>query len=210
MAEQRLLLVDDDRLVLATLSEGLRERGFDVLQTASGKEALRLAADNDFELALLDVRMPGLSGFEVAKHLWKEHGVPTVFLSAYSDAELVKEAVGYEGVLGYLVKPLGVEQILPTLETALVRSREVKALESSVENLHTAMTQSRDTSVAIGILMERLKLQHDEAFEALRGRARNTCAKIEILAAQLVSAVDSLNTLHSVRDGAPPRKKARN
>ncbi len=195
MDRRSLLVVDDDRLILATLSEGLLEAGFEVLQADNGKVALELVQQRSVDLALLDMRMPGLSGLDVAKLLWEEHLIPSVFLSAYNEDELVGNAIGQQGVLGYLVKPMGVSQILPTLESALVQAREQKQLRTSVDNLSCAVTQTRDTSVAIGILMERLGIPRDQAFGMLRTQARSRRCKIALLATQLVDATATMNAL---------------
>jgi response regulator NasT len=117
---KHLLIADDDRLVLATLGRGLRAAGYSTREAASGEEALRLAAECAPDLALLDVRMPGVSGLEVARRLAAEGRVPFLFLSAYGDEEIVEQAAEH-GALGYLVKPLDVAQVVPALEGLLAK-----------------------------------------------------------------------------------------
>ncbi|HKJ87551.1 MAG TPA: response regulator, partial [Gammaproteobacteria bacterium] len=65
----RILLVDDDRLVLGTMGQGLRGAGYTVVEAASGKEAVERVQAQDFDLAILDMRMPGMSGIDVAHYL---------------------------------------------------------------------------------------------------------------------------------------------
>jgi response regulator NasT len=115
-----ILVVDDDRLVLAALSEGLRAAGYRVTGAASGDDALAMASRNAPDLALLDVRMPGMDGIELGRRLRELADVPFLFLSAYGDRETVGQAVE-EGALGYLVKPLDIAQILPAIDAALGR-----------------------------------------------------------------------------------------
>ena len=71
--QRHILVVDDDRLVLAALAEGLRGAGYRVTGVASGEEALGSVARDAPDLALLDVRMPGMSGIEVARRLVASH-----------------------------------------------------------------------------------------------------------------------------------------
>ena len=71
-AKSTLLLVDDDRLILSTLADGLRAAGFVVLEASSGEAALRLALEADPDLAICDVRMPGMSGLELAPCLQEQ------------------------------------------------------------------------------------------------------------------------------------------
>ena len=101
----RLLLVDDDRLILATLTDGLRRQGYGVTPVASGKEALAAFADAEFDLAILDVRMADMDGLELSRRLRAEHTVPVMFLSAHSDIETARQAA-QNGAFTYIVKPV--------------------------------------------------------------------------------------------------------
>lgn len=193
MPETRLLLVDDDRLVLATLSRGLREAGYAVETAESGTAALETAARQSFDLAILDIRMPGLSGIDLAARLRQAHALPAMFLSAYSDRAQVEAAVAGGGV-GYLVKPVDYALIVPAIECALARARDLAALLQAKTQLEQALAGGRATSIATGILMERRCLSEKEAFEQLRAAARRQQRKIEDHAAGLVAAVEQLNT----------------
>lgn len=203
-AGRRILVVDDDRLVRVTVAAGLRRAGYDVCEAEDGASALEAAQRGGFALAVLDARMPKLSGVEVARKLGTELGIPFIFLSAYDDAEAVREAAA-AGALGYLVKPVDVRHMLPTIEAALDRGAEIKALRTSETQLSTALEQSRETSVAIGILMQRYRLDEHEAFEALRAYARSHRRKLAEVAAELVAGVNATNALGAaiVRASAP-------
>ena len=112
---QKILVVDDDLVVLATISMGLRQAGYQVLQVDSGELAVQICKREAPELAILDIRMPGMSGFEVAEILRKKSKTPFIFLSAYSDEESVKSAKEL-GALGYLVKPVEIKHLVPAIE----------------------------------------------------------------------------------------------
>lgn len=192
MAAVRLLLVDDDRLILTTLSSGLRAMGYEVEVAASAEAALVACAGSHFDLALLDIAMPGVSGIELARQMRCSEGPPVVFLSAYSDLGLVETAVG-EGALGYLVKPLDITQVVPTLEAALARSREVQALLMNKDHLSVALESSRVISIAVGIFMERHRVDRQQAFENLRRHARNQRRRLEDVAEDIVTAAERLS-----------------
>lgn len=191
-AMPHILLVDDDRLILATLGNGLRRAGYSVSEANSGEEALRLAEERKPDLALLDMRMPGMSGLEVAAQFRKTHGTPFLFLSAYGDEDVVDQAAQL-GALGYLVKPLDVPQVIPSLEAALARAREIRGLHDKESQLSTAVEGGRETSTAVGILMERRGLDRKEAFEALREHARAQRRRVSDAAAELVEAMETVN-----------------
>lgn len=193
-----LMLVDDDRLILSTLAEGLRAAGFDVVEASSGEAALKLAREADPDLAICDVRMPGMSGLELAPRLREECGVPFIFLSAYGDEEAVRQGSEH-GALGYLVKPLDVAEMLPTIKTALVRAAEIRKLRHSEEQLNTALANSREASMAIGILMERYRLDRGEAFEMLRDYARSSRRKLTEVAGELLDALEKVNKINYLK-----------
>lgn len=173
MSTTTLLIADDDRLVLATLAEGLRRAGHTVLEAAGGEEAIRLACEQRPDLAILDMRMPGRDGLGVAQWLREHTSIPFLFLSAYGDGEVVEAAVRC-GALGYLVKPLDVQQILPSVDAAMMRGRELNALLEEEAQLSAALRLSRHTSMAVGILMARDKIGERDAFDRLRAQARAT------------------------------------
>ena len=188
-----ILVVDDDRLVLATLSQGLRDAGYEVIEAASGEEALRLCAERRPDIALLDTRMPGLSGIDVAREL-RGMEIPFLFLSAYGDDAVVRAAVE-QGALSYLVKPVDVPQIVPAIQAALVRGAEAGQMRANERHLTTALASGREISVAIGLLMDRLHLTEEQAFDALRTHGRAQRRRVAELAAELVDAAERLNTL---------------
>lgn len=190
MSVAKLLIADDDRLVLATLAEGLRRAGHTVLEAANGEEAIRLACEQKPDLAILDMRMPGRDGLDVAQWLREHTGVPFLFLSAYGDADVVDAAV-QSGALGYLVKPLDVQQILPSIDAAMMRGRELNALLEEEAQLTAALRLSRQTSMAVGILMARHNLNERDAFDRLRAQARSQRRKISDLASELVHVAES-------------------
>jgi response regulator NasT len=189
---KRLLLVDDDRLVLATLGEGLRHYGYEVVLASSGEQALALAETENLDLAILDIRMPGMSGIETARHLRERRNIPCLILSAYGDHDMVRDAVA-QGALGYVVKPVDVAQLIPTIETSIGQAREMYALREREAGATRALGQGRDTSTAVGLVMERYRLNRDQAFELLRSRARSQRRKLEELSFELVKAAEKLS-----------------
>ena len=208
---KRLLLLDDDRLVLATLGEGLRQAGYRVATASSVEEAEEILAAGGIDLAILDVRMPGLSGIDLA---WRLHDanndVPFIFLTAYSDEELVEQA-SEAGAMGYVVKPADPDRLVPAIEAAFARAGDVRKLRETGRQLQTALDADRDVSLAIGILMERRGLGRQDAFELLRSHARTERRKLIELAREIVLALEKLNLLATipVAEAKPRRPEVR-
>lgn len=192
MNQKKILIVDDDRLVLATFERGLRNAGYEVSTAESGPQALRACAETPPDLVLLDIRMPEMSGLEAAQRLRRETDVPFVFLSAYDDIETLKQAAEH-GALGYLVKPVDMPQVIAVIEAALARAEDMRQLRKTEADLNTALAGNREVSAAVGILMERYRLGEKAAFEALRARARGERRKLNEVAGEILRAEETLN-----------------
>lgn len=191
MRTRNLLVVDDDRLILATLAAGLRSAGYHVAEARSVADALEAIQHNRPDLALLDIRMGDGSGFDLARRLRALGETPFMFLSAYGDDATVDEATEL-GAVGFLVKPIDISQLVPGIEAALARAADLARLRSTGRQLEQALDQQRGVSVAIGILMERHRLTRDEAAERLRDRARSQRRKMLDVAEAVVGATDML------------------
>jgi response regulator NasT len=196
----RVLVVDDDRLVLATLAKGLRQWGYEVAEASSGETALKIALETCPDLVLLDVNMPRMSGLEVAKSLHAQSTIPFIFLTAYGDADIVKQATEH-GAMGYLVKPVDISQIVPAIEAALARGKEFGQLRETEMQLSTALANTRETSIAVGILMEREHLDRHRAFDVLRDYARSQRRKIKDVAEELIRSIEFANQIQPTKPG---------
>ena len=194
----RIMVVDDDRLVLATLTRGLKGRGYEVSGFTAGDEALLAFRLDPPDLVMLDMRMPGLSGTETAAGMLAHAHRPILMLSAYDDRAIVHEAVKL-GVAGYLIKPIEVNQIVPTIEATLARFAEIAALMANTEKLRDGMEQNRTISTAVGILMERAGLTPDQAFEHLRQLARYQRRGLREVTAEIIQATTLINSAASPR-----------
>jgi response regulator NasT len=198
---KQLLIVDDDRLVLALLASGLADAGYCVTTAESAEEAEAwLAGGQRPDLAILDVRMPGKNGLHLAQRLRELDRIPFMMLSAYSDPQTVEQAT-LCGALGYVVKPQDITQLIPAVEAALARANELQDLRETRQQLQRALDTERNISVATGIVMMEFKLTRSNAFALLRDSARKQRRKLADMADDVVNAREtlSLDTLQ----GAP-------
>ena len=185
----RILVVDDDRLVLATLTHGLSEAGYDVIDADNGDDAILLARADKPDLALLDIRMQGKSGFDVAVYLREFLQMPFMFLSAFSDDATVAK-VKELGAVAYLVKPLDIRQIVPAVEAAfanLPRRDNVAARER-----RAAADALAPVALAVGVLMHRYSLPRRDALERLKQTAAADGRALDEQALRVVEAVEVL------------------
>lgn len=193
----KILVVDDDRLVLAMVSHGLSQAGYEVIDADNGDEAILLAREHQPDIALLDIRMEGKTGFDVAQYLRDVSSTPFVFLSAFSDEETVAKVQAL-GAIAYLVKPLEVGQIVPAVDAAFARARELAAQrpahagKAAVESNAAEALLEAWVPMAVGILMHRYSLSRPEALQRLR---RTATAEQRSLADQAMRIVQALEDL---------------
>ncbi|WP_114969744.1 ANTAR domain-containing response regulator [Rhodoferax ferrireducens] len=190
---KQLLVVEDDRLVLAMIASGLTDAGYSVATAESAEDAEAwLAGGVRPDLAILDVRMPGQGGLFLARRLRELDHIPFMMLSAYSDPQTVEQAT-LCGALGYAIKPLDIPQLLPAIEAAMARANELQDLRSTQQHLQAALDDERDISIAVGITMMQHHLKRSDAFELLRKSARSRRCKLASLAQDIVQACETLN-----------------
>lgn len=191
-----ILLVDDDRLILSTLKDGLTAAGYVVSGCESVDEAITWLSNHEApDLILLDMRMPGRSGIELANHLKEtKNPIPFMMLTAFGDDETIAE-VSAAGAIGYLVKPVSIAQIIPAIKTAIARAGDVKKLKYNQQMLQVALDGDRSVSVAVGIIMSAHNLHQTEAFELIRKKARSNHLKLLDVANSIIDASDTLNLI---------------
>jgi len=195
-AKRLILIVDDDQLLAEFLSVILQNAGYETMQAHSADHALRLVAEREPDMALLDIHMPGMSGLELAKQLNRETSVPFMFLSGRGDADAGKQAAAY-GAVGFVVKPVDEKHLMPAFEAGLARADEIRQLRRTELNLNAALAAGRETSLAVGLLMCKFQTDRNTAFEVLRDHARSSRRKVNEVADQLLTAEETLNALHA-------------
>ena len=188
MSKGKILVVDDDRLVLATLSYGLTQAGFEVIDADNGDDAILLAREHRPELALLDIRMEGLTGFDVAAYLREYLQTPFMFLSAFADEATVAK-VKELGAVAYLIKPLDIQQIVPAVEAAFARAEPPAPAAAPPSELPA---QLDPTALAVGVLMHRYSLPCDEALTRLMSLAATDGHSVPEQARRIIDAVELL------------------
>lgn len=218
----KILVVDDDRLVLATLTHGLAQAGYEVIDADNGDDAILLAREHKPELALLDIRMEGKSGFDVAMYLREYCQIPFMFLSAFADEATIKQ-VKELGALTYLVKPLDIQQIVPAVEAAFAnRARTHAPAEPAAATSPAAApvamppsapapaTQAvaaravpvdplaQNVAIAVGIVMHRNSLDRQQAMAKLVQQAQLESRTLEAQCERLLNAQEVLAGLGSL------------
>ena len=174
MKSLRVLIADDEAIIRMGLRTMLEEMGHRVVGVATdGPSAVRLAAKEKLDLAILDIKMPDMDGLEVAEAITAKRRIPILILTAYSDRELVERATKL-AVLAYLVKPVKEADLGLAIELAMARFEEWQALEREAANLKEALATREVVDQAKKVLMQRDGLIEHEAFLGIQRRSRNS------------------------------------
>ena len=184
----RILVVDDDRLVLATLTHGLAQAGYEIVDADNGDDAILLAREHKPDLALLDIRMEGMSGFDVAAYLRDALQIPFMFLSAFADEETLAQVKAL-GAVAYLVKPLDIRQVVPAVEAAFAHA----GVHGGGPAAPAVEPMAPPVAMAVGVLMHRYSLTRSAAYERLSRMAAAEGLAIAEQAERVLSAVEVLS-----------------
>ena len=167
----RVVIAEDEAVIRLDLKEILEEEGYEVVgETGRGDEAVELVRQMSPDLAILDIRMPGMDGLAAAREIAGERRAAVLILTAFSQRNLIEEARD-AGALAYLVKPFQTSELIPAIEVALGRFHELQALESENRNLEDQLETRRLVDRAKGILMDVHGMREAEAFRFVQQTA---------------------------------------
>jgi len=185
---KRILIADDESLILMDLREMLTNLGYLVVGEASdGLSATNMARELKPDLVIMDIMMPGTDGIEAARLLTAERIAPVLLLTAYSQADLVERAKE-AGVVGYLVKPFRETNLAPAIEVTLARFEEFQALRKEVDDLKESLETRKVVDRAKGILMTTQGLTEQDAFRRIQKMSMNTRRPMKEIAEAIILA----------------------
>src|SRR5204862_8361320 len=187
----RILVAEDETISRLDLVEMRARAGIGVCaEGRDGEEAVALAREHEPDLAIMDVKMPGLDGIEAARRILDEKPIPIVMLTAYGQDELVSRAVE-AGVFGYLVKPFREQDLLPAIRTARARHDELMAVREEAESLAEALAARKAIERAKGLLMTKEGLSEQDAFARLRKASQISGRPLRVVAEALIATFDA-------------------
>lgn len=182
----RVVIAEDEAIIRLDLKELLEEEGYEVVgETGRGDEAVELVRSLEPDLAILDIKMPGLDGLSAARHIAGERLAAVLILTAFSQRDLVEQARD-AGAMSYIVKPFQKSDLIPAIEVALGRHAELKSLESEVGDLAERLEARKVIDRAKGILMDKHGQSEQEAWRFLQTQAMNRRQKVHEVAALAV------------------------
>lgn len=167
----RVLIAEDEALIRLDLREMLEEEHFEVVaEVADGASAVRLTRELRPDLVILDIKMPVMDGIQAAEEIARERLSAVLILTAFSQRDLVEKA-RRAGAMAYLVKPFQKHDLLPAVEIAAGRFREMSGLEATVDDLEERFETRRLVDRAKGLLMDQEGMKEGEAFRFIQRQA---------------------------------------
>jgi response regulator NasT len=171
MTATRVVLAEDEALIRLDLRESLIEQGYEVVgEAADGAEALALVKETKPDVVILDVMMPGVDGLTAAREIMSDRLAAVVILTAYSQRDLVEQARD-AGAMAYLVKPYQQEELVPAIELAVARFRELDVLAKEAESLSDRLETRKIIDRAKGKLQDGHQMTEQAAFRFLQQTA---------------------------------------
>ena len=186
---RRVLVAEDEALIRLDLVEMLGEEGYAVVgEAADGLRAVEQAELLHPDLVIMDVKMPKMDGIDAASIIAERRIAPVVILTAFSQRELVERARD-AGAMAYLVKPFGRKDLMPAVELAVSRFRELIALENEVAGLTDRLETRKAVERAKGLLMARHGLTEPEAFRWIQRNAMDRRTTMKAVAQAVMESL---------------------
>jgi AmiR/NasT family two-component response regulator len=191
---KRVVIAEDEAIIRLDLKEILESEGYAVVgETGRGDEAVELVALEQPDLAILDVKMPGMDGIEAARRITSEHRTAALILTAFSQRNLIEDARD-AGVAAYLVKPFQRNELIPAIEVAIARFEEHRAIEDEharlsgeVASLEDKLETRRLVDRAKGVLMDGHAMGEADAFSFIQRTAMDRRTRMADVAKEILA-----------------------
>jgi len=190
---KRVVIAEDEAIIRLDLKEILEAEGYEVVgETGRGDEAVELVARHEPDIAILDIKMPGIDGIEAARRISAEHRVAVLILTAFSQRNLIEEARD-AGVAAYLVKPFQRGELVPAIAVATARFEEYRAIEDEHTRLAEEVPTHEDklrtrqmVDRAKAVLMDGHGMSEEVAFGFIQRTAMDRRVRMERVAQEII------------------------
>lgn len=183
----RIVLAEDEAIIRLDLRESLQEEGYEVVgDVGRGDKAVEMVDELRPDVAIFDIKMPGMSGLEAAKIVSDKKICPVVMLTAFSQREIIEQARD-AGALAYLVKPFQKSDLVPAIELAIARFAELKSLSGEVAALGAQLEIRKLVDRAKGVLIDKHQMSESDAFSFIQSMAMSQRMKMGDIAEQIIA-----------------------
>ncbi|MEW5551444.1 response regulator [Peribacillus frigoritolerans] len=185
--DKRILVVEDESIVLLDITIMLKDAGFDVVGHArNGEKAIELAHALQPDLVLMDIKMPKMNGLKASDVISNTFQIPVLLLTAFSQREYIDEAKR-ANIVGYLVKPITEANLIPAVEIALLQAANTKKYQERNAQLGETLTNRKVIEKAKGIIMKRKNVTEEIAYNKLRRLSMDKQLSMETVARRIIA-----------------------
>jgi AmiR/NasT family two-component response regulator len=182
----RVVIAEDEAIIRMDLRETLEEEGYDVVgETGRGDQAVELVRGLQPDLAILDIKMPGMTGLEAAAIINGEKICGVLMLTAFNQREVVEQARD-AGALAFLVKPFQRSDLVPAIEVAMGRFRELRELTGEIDSLGEQLESRKFIERAKGLLIDEVGMTENDAFQFIQKTAMSERTRMRDVADQIL------------------------
>ena len=182
----RVVIAEDEAIIRLDLRETLEEEGYEVVgETGRGDKAVELVRSLRPDLAILDIKMPGMDGIDAARAISAERICGVLMLTAFSQREVIEQARD-AGALAYLLKPFQKSDLIPAIEVAIGRFRELQVLSGEVDALGEQLEARKVIDRAKGLLIDECGLREQDAFTFIQRTAMSERSKMREVAERIL------------------------
>jgi response regulator NasT len=182
----RVVIAEDEAIIRMDLRETLEEEGYEVIgETGRGDQAVELVRGLQPDLAILDIKMPGMDGLEAARIINGEKICGVLMLTAFSQREVVEEARD-AGALAFLVKPFQKSDLIPAIEVAMGRFRELRSLTGEIDALGEQLESRKVVDRAKGVLIDEVGMSETDAFSFIQRTAMSERTRMRDVADRIL------------------------
>ena len=183
----RIVIAEDEAIIRLDLRETLEEEGYEVVaDTGRGDTAIELVRQHQPDVAIFDIKMPGMDGLDAARVVSSEKICPVVMLTAFSQREVIEQARD-AGALAYLVKPFQKTDLVPAIELAIGRFLEMKTLSGERDALDEQLELRKLLDRAKGLLIDQHSLTEQVAFDFIQKMAMSKRMRMRDVAVAVLS-----------------------
>ena len=184
----RIVIAEDEAIIRLDLKESLEDEGYLVVgETARGDEAVELVRTLEPDVVILDIKMPGMDGIEAAREINADRLAAVLLLTAFSQRDLIQQASA-AGALAYLVKPFQRSELVPAIELALGRFRDLRAIEGEAAELQERLETRKLVDRAKGRLMDEQGMTEGDAYRWLQQQAMERRSTMKDVATEVLES----------------------
>jgi len=182
----RVVIAEDEAIIRMDLRETLEDEGYEVVaETGRGDEVVGLVRDLAPDLAILDVKMPGMDGLQAAGVITSEKLCAVLMLTAFSQREVIEQARD-AGALAFLVKPFQRSDLVPAIEVAIGRFRELRDLTGEIDSLGEQLEARKLVDRAKGLLIDQVGMSESDAFSFIQRTAMSERVRMRDVADRIL------------------------